>query len=40
MDEVTSTETSPSLDEEVPNVDGPLWQYVNKLEKPPGSTSK
>ena len=40
MDEITSTETSPSLDEEVPNADAPLWQYVNKLEKPPGSTSK
>ena len=40
MDEVTSIETSPSLDEEVPNADAPLWQYVNKLEKPLGSTSK
>ena len=40
MDEVTSIETSPSLDEEVPNGDAPLWQYVNKLEKPLGSTSK
>ena len=40
MDEVTSTKTSPSLDEEVPNADAPLWQYVNKLEKPLGSTSK
>ena len=40
MDEITSTETSPSLDEEVLNADAPLWQYVNKLEKPPGSTSK
>ena len=40
MDEVTSTETSPSLDEEVLNGDAPLWQHVNKLEKPPGSTSK
>ena len=40
MDEVISTETSPSLDEEVPNGDAPLWQHVNKLEKPPSSTSK
>ena len=40
MDEVTSTETSPPLDEEVPNGDAPLWQYVSKLEKPLGSTSK
>ena len=40
MDEITSTETSPSLDEEVPNADAPLLQYVNKLEKPPGSISK
>ena len=34
MDEVTCTKTSPSLDEELPNADAPLWQYVNKLEKP------
>ena len=40
MDEVTSTKTSPSLDEEVPNAETPLWQYVTKLEKPPSSTSK
>ena len=40
MDEVISIETSPSLDEEVPNGDAPLWQYVNKSEKPLGSTSK
>ena len=40
MDETTSTETSPSLDEEVLNADASLWQYVNKLEKPLGSTSK
>ena len=40
MDEVTSTKTSPSLEEEVPNGDAPLWQHVNKLEKPPSSTSK
>ena len=40
MDEVTSIETLPSLDEEMPNADAPLWQYVNKLEKPLGSTSK
>ena len=24
----------------MPNADAPLWQYVNKLEKPLGSTSK
>ena len=40
MDEVISIETSPSLDEEVPNAEAPLWQYVTKLEKPPSSTSK
>ena len=40
MDEVTSIETSPSLDEEMPNVETPLWQHLTKLEKPPGSTSK
>ena len=40
MDEVISTETSPSLDEEVPNDEAPLWQYVTKIEKPPGSTVK
>ena len=40
MDEVTSTETSPSSNQEVPNDEAPLWQYVNKVEKPPGSTIK
>ena len=40
MDEVTSTETSPSSNEEVQNDEAPLWQYVNKVEKPPGSTVK
>ena len=40
MDEVTSTETSPSSNEEVPNDEAPLWQYVTKLDKPPSSTSK
>ena len=40
MDEVTSTETSPSSNEEVPNDEYPLWQYVTKVEKPPGSTVK
>ena len=40
MDEVTSTGTSLSSNEEVPNDEAPLWQYVTKLDKPPGSTSK
>ena len=40
MNEVTSIETSPSSNEEVPNDEAPLWQYVTKLEKPLGSTSK
>ena len=40
MDEVTSTETSPSSNEEVPNDEAPLWQYVTKIEKPPGSIIK
>ena len=40
MDEVTSTETSPSSNEEVQNDEAPLWQYVNKVEKPPSSTVK
>ena len=40
MDEVTSTETSPSSNEKVPNDEAPLWQYVTKLDKPPSSTSK
>ena len=41
MDEGTSTEISPLLDEkEVPKVEAPLCQYVIKLEKPLGSTSK
>ncbi|XP_030964490.1 uncharacterized protein LOC115985717 [Quercus lobata] len=37
MDEVTSTETS---SQEVPNAECPLWQYVTKVEKPPGATVK
>ena len=40
MDKVTSTETSPSSNEEVPNDEAPLWQYVNQVEKPPSSTVK
>ena len=40
MNKVTSTETSPSSNQEVPNDEAPLWQYVNKVEKPPGSTVK
>ena len=40
MDEITSTETSPSSNEEVLNDEAPLWQYMHKVEKPPGSTVK
>ena len=40
MDEITSTETSPSSNEEVPNDEAPLWQYVTKVEKPPSSIVK
>ena len=40
MDEVTSTETSPSSNQEVPNAKCPLWQYVSKVEKPPGANVK
>ncbi|XP_030924786.1 uncharacterized protein LOC115951779 [Quercus lobata] len=40
MDEITSTETSPSSNEEVPNDEAPLRQYVTKVEKPPSSTVK
>ena len=40
MDEVTSIENSPSSNEEVPNDEAPLWQYVTKVEKPPSSTVK
>ena len=40
MDEVTSTETSPSSNQEVPNDESPLWQYVTKVEKPPGASVK
>ena len=40
MDEVTSTETSPSSSQEVPNDESPLWQYVTKVEKPPGASVK
>nr|XP_023915897.1 uncharacterized protein LOC112027463 [Quercus suber] len=39
MDEVTSTETSPSSNQEV-NDESPLWQYVTKVEKPPGASVK
>ena len=35
MDEVTSTDTETSS-QEVPNAECPLWQYVTKVEKPPG----
>ena len=37
MNEVTSTETS---SQEVPNAECPLWQYVTKVEKPPGACVK
>ena len=37
MDKVTSTEIS---SQEVPNAECPLWQYVTKVEKPPGATVK
>ena len=40
MDEVTSTETSPSSNQEVLNDEAPLCYYVNKVEKPHGSTVK
>ncbi|KAK9993905.1 hypothetical protein SO802_023608 [Lithocarpus litseifolius] len=40
MGEVTSTETSPSSNQEVPNDESPLWQYVTKVEKPPGASVK
>ena len=40
MDEVISTETSPSSNQEVPNDESPLWQYVTKVEKPPGASVK
>ena len=40
MEEVTSTETSPSSNQEVPNDESPLWQYVTKVEKPLGATVK
>ena len=42
MDDVTSTETSPSpsSNEEVPKDEALLWQYVTKLDKPPSSTTK
>ena len=39
MDEVTSTETTPSSNQEV-NDESPLWQYVTKVEKPPGASVK
>ncbi|KAL4653424.1 hypothetical protein ACB092_01G302200 [Castanea dentata] len=40
MDEVTSTETSPSSNQEVPNDESSLWQYVAKVEKPAGASVK
>ena len=40
MDEVISTETSPSSNQEVPNDESPLWQYVTKVEKPSGASIK
>ena len=40
MDEVTSTKTASSSNQEVPNDEAPLWQYVSKVEKPHGSTVK
>ena len=40
MDEVTSTETSPSSNQEVPNDESPLWQYVIRVEKPSAATVK
>ncbi|XP_023906154.1 uncharacterized protein LOC112017929 [Quercus suber] len=40
MDEVTSTETSPLFNQEVPNDESPLWQYVTKIEKPHGASVK
>ena len=40
MDEVASTETSPSFNQEVPNDEAPLWQYVTKIEKPHGASVK
>ncbi|XP_075636959.1 uncharacterized protein LOC142609259 [Castanea sativa] len=40
MDEVTSTETSPSSNQEVPNDESSLWQYVTKVKKPIGASVK
>ncbi|XP_075674890.1 uncharacterized protein LOC142644095 [Castanea sativa] len=40
MDEVTSTETSPSSNQEVPNDESSLWQYVTKVEKPASASIK
>ncbi|XP_050278142.1 uncharacterized protein LOC126719653 [Quercus robur] len=40
MDEINSTESSPSSNQEVPNDESPLWQYVTKVEKPPGASVK
>ena len=40
MDEVTSTETSRLSNQEVPNDESPFWQYVTKVEKPPGASVK
>ena len=40
MDEIISTETSPSSNQEVPNDKSPLWQYVTKVEKPLSASVK
>ena len=40
MDEATSTKSSPSSNEGVPNDEASLWQYVTKIEKPSGSIVK
>ena len=40
MDEVISTKTSPSSNQEVSNDESHLWQYVTKVEKPPGASVK
>ena len=40
MNKVTSTETSPSSNQEVPNDESHLWQYVTKVEKSPGASVK
>ena len=40
MDEVIRAETSPSSNQEVPNDESHLWQYVTKVEKSPGASVK